>query len=755
MEFSTTRSIGENLAGFPHRLALLFVVISLFIMATAGVVYLSLRDNIRDNIESDLTSVAELKTNQIVSWLNGRYSDARIHSSGALAEMIARWSAEGQRPGKLKDSIVKRLNDISRTYDYNNIVVFDQAGHTLIGTGEASSEEHHLPLILKAMSSRKPQLVTFHLQPSPTGIRSSLGIIQPLMVDGKPQGAFLYEIDPDKHLYPMIQSWPNKKRSAETLLFQIEGDHVVFLNKLRHSSKPPMTMRISLDPRVCSGKIMQGGLRGLLGSCLDYRGVPQLAYATEIRGTPWMMIAKIDESEAFSTIRQLAMTAGITLMLGLVFVGGLLELWRRQFLGRQREMRLAIDLQQERANKLLLESEQRWQFALEGAGDGVWDWDIRSGKVYFSPRWKSMAGYEIEDIGDTLTEWEKCVHPDDLPECKAELDRHLRGEVAVYQREFRMRCKDGQYKWMLERGKVTERDDTCQPVRMIGTMTDISDLKGIQEELAGHRDRLQDMVAERTTELLKAKNAAEQASEAKSVFLTNMTHEFRTPLHAIISFSRLGVEKTRGMGEAAGRLLQFFTRIEQSGDRLMKLLNDLLHLSSLEGGKIVYSMHTYGLRPLVESALQELRLLAESRNIRLDTSGLQTDLNVECDAQRIRQVLANLLLNAIRYSADGGTISVASHPINLDTGGASRPGVAITVRDEGVGIPEAELEKVFDKFEQSSATRTGAGGTGLGLPICREIIEHHGGRIFATRPPEGGACLNIEIPLVQSLETVS
>lgn len=143
-----------------------------------------------------------------------------------------------------------------------------------------------------------------------------------------------------------------------------------------------------------------------------------------------------------------------------------------------------IDItEQIEARNLLRESEERWHFALEGARDGVWDWDATTNKVFFSDQWKSMLGYEPHEISDDLSEWETRVHPEDMESVMADLTPHLEGKTEYYENAHRVLCKDGSYKWILDRGKVIKRDSGGAPLRVIGTHTDLTEYKRIQEEI--------------------------------------------------------------------------------------------------------------------------------------------------------------------------------------------------------------------------------------------------------------------------------
>jgi signal transduction histidine kinase len=248
-------------------------------------------------------------------------------------------------------------------------------------------------------------------------------------------------------------------------------------------------------------------------------------------------------------------------------------------------------------------------------------------------------------------------------------------------------------------------------------------------------DDLERRVEERTEELRKAKEQAEDAVRVKSEFLANISHELRTPMHGILSFANFGL--TKAETATRGKLLDYFERIHVSGERLLGLLNDLLDLSKLEAGRMDMEFAAQDVNLFVQNVVDEFRSLVSEKNVSITFEGRVEDPFV-LDANRFMQVLRNTVGNAVRFSPPGGQIRIE----------VTRPAgkLSVSVQDEGVGIPEDELEAVFAKFIQSRKTKTGAGGTGLGLAICREIISAHQGRIWAEGGRKIGAKIRFEIP---------
>lgn len=230
--------------------------------------------------------------------------------------------------------------------------------------------------------------------------------------------------------------------------------------------------------------------------------------------------------------------------------------------------------------------------------------------------------------------------------------------------------------------------------------------------------------------------AAEAASQAKSEFMANISHELRTPLHGIASFARFGLDEA----DSAERteLKDYFRRVDQCADTLLKLVNDLLDLAKLEAGKMELQIEPANVAQLMDAVIDEFISLCSERDLKFQFTPPLEDTTIPVDPDRIKQVFRNLISNAVKFSPPNGQIAIR---IRL-TG----PSLLISVRDQGPGIPCDELNGIFDKFVQSSRTKSGNGGTGLGLAISREIVDGHGGRIWVENNDDCGAIFYCQLP---------
>ncbi len=414
------------------------------------------------------------------------------------------------------------------------------------------------------------------------------------------------------------------------------------------------------------------------------------------------------------------------------------------------------DAEHARVEADLRDSEAVLRAAVWASDLGLWSLDLVDGNVRFSPRWKSQLGFQPGELTDRFETWNDHLHPDDRATANQAVTDAIASDSGLYQAEFRLRHRDGSWRSILSRAQI-QRDADGRALRLVGGHIDVTEFRRAQEALRQHRDELELIVAERTAEAVRAKELAEAANRAKSEFLANMSHELRTPMHAILSFSRLGQDRMRNGTAQMPKIATYLERIEQSGHRLLGLLNDLLDLSKLESGKMRYDFAHHDLRDIVATVVGELAAYAHERGVIVAIVPVDAPVVARCDAERIGQVVRNLLSNAIRFTGAGLSVTIDLRGDQSIAGpdGTLCDAALVSVVDEGIGIPEGELEAVFDKFVQSSKTSSGAGGTGLGLAICREIVAHHGGRIWADNNPGSGARFSLLIPLEPRLEAAT
>jgi len=399
--------------------------------------------------------------------------------------------------------------------------------------------------------------------------------------------------------------------------------------------------------------------------------------------------------------------------------------------------------ERKRAEQTVVQSEERLQLALRGSKDGVWDWEITSGSVYFSPQWTAMLGYEPDEIGGTIQAWEGLIHPQEVERVRATWRQHLVGATPFYETEYRLRTKTGGWRWILVRGQVVARSPEGRPLRATGTHEDIHERKRMEEELQ------------------RAKAAAESANRAKSQFLANMSHEIRTPMNAIIGMTDLALDTQLTAEQHA-----YLEMVRSSADSLLRVINDILDFSKIEAGKLDLEHVPFHLAHHLDTTMQPLAVRARQKGVDVVWRvhpGVPPQLIG--DPGRLCQVVVNLVGNAIKFTergevavrvdvaefqlpagpepADGGPLA----PAFAVCGPSSRTTLHFSVRDTGLGIPEEQQERIFSPFEQADASTTRRhGGTGLGLSISWQLVRVMGGHLWVESEPGSGSTFHFVLP---------
>ncbi len=353
---------------------------------------------------------------------------------------------------------------------------------------------------------------------------------------------------------------------------------------------------------------------------------------------------------------------------------------------------------------------QRLALLIDASNDGFWDWNVVTGEVYFGGRWGEMLGYRPDEIEPHVRTWERLVHPDDLPWVMETLQAHLDGRTDHYQAEHRLLARDGTWRWILDRGRVVERDADGRPRRACGAHIDVTERKLVElekERIA--RDRVQ--------------------------LLGMVSHELKNPMQAILSGAET-IERSFTTPLAQRLVPQSLEGIRRALRRMTRLVTDLLDTTRLEGGGLALHLQTVPWRPVLDAAVQGLPAELGRKQLRIDVAGAAEEV-VRADPERLTQIVANLLENAVKFSPEGGIISIRC---GRDEGRRA----TLTVHDMGPGIPEADRPHVFERFWQGKANAYQ--GIGLGLYIARGLAESHGGRLDVVDSDGPGATFRLSLP---------
>ncbi|MDP4209764.1 MAG: PAS domain-containing protein [Bacteroidota bacterium] len=517
-------------------------------------------------------------------------------------------------------------------------------------------------------------------------------------------------------------------------------------------------------------------------------------------------------------------------------------------------------------------SRDRFYKAIEATNDGMWDWELNIKKIYFSPRFYSMAGYNTSDFPPSFKEWINLIHPNDLSLALERLNLHLQGKSDQWIIEYRFRTKTGNWMWMLNQGKIFERDSNGTPLRMVGTHSDISQRKKAEEELQNRNKELQeiynqlqfneekfrqlaentqdvfwlsekknilyinsafekiwgrdhadvyqnpdilsewiypedkhtfsswfpfekfknhqplieyyrivkpdgeirwlwsrmfpvhndnnelyriagiasDITEQKRTEkaLIAAKEKALESDLLKSAFLANVSHEIRTPMNGIIGFAEL--LKRPNLSEETR--IQFIDTISKSSDQLLHIIDDILDISKIESNQLKLNITTFNLNDLITDLYNFFETDKKNSDkghidIIINVPSDLHDAKITTDATRLRQILTNLISNALKFT-DEGLVEFGFQMQNND--------IELFVKDTGIGIPADQQSQLFKRFRQLDASMTRRfGGTGLGLAICEGLVRLLKGKIWLTSEKDKGSIFYVSIPYITAQESAT
>lgn len=440
-------------------------------------------------------------------------------------------------------------------------------------------------------------------------------------------------------------------------------------------------------------------------------GVARLGAYSRLSAYPLVVAVLYSEQELLAALADQekekiagAATAGALIALGVVTVA--LLLWREGLSRRRLES----------AHDTLAAQEERWRLALDAVGDGVWDWSVDGDKVYFSPRWKAMLGYNDVELPGELYAWRDRVHPDDLPHTLADVEKLVSGETPFYANEHRLLGRDGAWRWVLARGVAVARDADGRALRAVGTHTDVTGRREMEEALR------------RQTEALRRSNAELEA------FAYVASHDLRQPLRTVNSYAALlERELGDGLSEDAKEFLGF---IRDGAKRMDRLVVDLLEYSRV--GRNCTPFSPVSMLTTAQDALANLNAAL------LESGGavtLAADLpQVQGDESELLRLFQNLIGNAIKYRRPNQPPEIT---VTVET---KDDHWVFSVADNGIGVESQHYERIFGIFQRLHGPAEGIEGTGVGLALCKKIVERHGGRIWVESAPGDGCVFRFTLP---------
>ena len=685
-----------------YPLVLVFCLLAAGIVTTGYFYYRNYKRHFRAEAERQLSAVAELKVDELVQYRKERLWDAgTFFNNAAISGLVRRFlerpeDAEAQQ--QLQDWAAKCL----ATGQYDLVCLFDAQGVVRLSVPAesliSSFVAHHIPEVLR---SGQVTFQDFHRNEQDQQVYLTLLVpIFERAENSQALGVLALRIDPETYLYPFIQRWPVPSETAETLLVRRDGNDALFLNELKFRTNSALNLRISLENTNIPAVIAVLGQTGIAEG-MDYRGKPALAALRAIPNSPWFLVARMDTAEVYAPLRARLKLTILCVGLLLISAGlGIGAIWRQQ--------RVRFYKERYEMAEALRASEVRYRRLFEAARDGILILDAETGMVVdVNPYMIEMLGFSREAfLGKKL--WELG--------CFKDIVASQAGFEELQRKEY-IRYED----------KPLETADGRQiEVEFVSNVYLVNHHKVIQCNIRDitERKRAEEKLEQSLADLERSNQELEQFAYVAS-------HDLQEPLRMISSYTQLLAKRYEGrLDDKAQKYVHYAV---DGAVRMQTLINDLLAYSRVG---------TRGRPPEFtdsHSALGEARrnlavLIRETRAV-ISNDDLPT---VRADPSQLALVFQNLLANAIKFHGKAPPrVHVSAQDHGLEW--------VFAVKDNGIGIEPQHAERVFVIFQRLH-TREEYPGTGIGLAVCKRIVERHGGKIWFTSEPGNGSTFFFTIP---------
>ena len=709
------RNLASTLQAVPRALVAAFAGLLLALSLGGAWFYQDQESRARRRAEAELESIARLKAKQILEWRLERRGDAALlMDSPFFRNAVTNWlAADG---AEIRDQILAKFQALRQNSRYRDVFLVDALGRVRLSlsSGPPSLHTDTLEALANAYRTRQPLLSDLH--PATDGSAPKAEAIAPFFAGAdpaaEPLGAVVLQDDALEFLYPVTQTWPTPSRTAETMFVRRDGADVLFLNETRNEQHAAFTLRIPLLRREVPAVRAVLGMRGVVEG-VDYRGADVLAALVRIPDSPWFMVTKIDTEEALEEwqFRSWLILAVLVLLAG-ALAGTIGMIWQQ----RSKYLALARSAESLRQSEERLRDSARriqmlWQSVEESPATIVIT-DTKGVIEYVNPKFCEVTGYAREDaLGKNPRLLKSGLMP---PELYRDMWKTITAGLN-WHGEFSNRRKDASIFWEAA---------TLSPVK--------NEQGVITHYLAIKTDITERKLAEMNQAKLMAE--LERSNRELEQFAYVASHDLQEPLRLVSAYTQLLVQRYRDKLDAGADPLVGF--ITEGVTRMQRLIQDLLAYSR------VSSRNQTLARTSLERTLKEVQ-----ENLALAIRDQQAVIThdplpeVMGDPTQLGQLFQNLIANAVKFRRpeEPPRIHVGAQPAE---GGQA---LLFSVRDNGIGIEPEFFDRIFVIFQRLHS-RKKYSGTGIGLAICKRIVERHGGHIWVESEKGRGTTFHFTLP---------
>lgn len=776
------------------RLMLGFLLLSPLPMAGLAWLYVQNFERTLQQLElENLSSFADKKADQINTYINERLADSRL-----LAKSLAALDTLQAHANLKDDAVALRYRSVEQGYrdyfhtlfenvGYYDLLLIDTAGNVVFSIRHEADfgsnlntgpyRDSALAVAHREAIALLDTQITLAQSYAPSAGKSAIFAVAPMFKAGKVIGTLALQIDLDK-LTAVTSDTTGLGKTGETVLAQQAGNEVLFVGAMRHVPDAAFRYRVPLDNLDQPMRLALTGEHGK-GVSRDYAGVEIIGAWRYLPALRWGMVVKMDTAEAFAPLYRLQKLSLVALVFLLLIASLVALLFGRVLVAPIRQLLIAteriaagdlnrrapvvgcdefrqlavsfntmteqLQFHYQDLERQVVQRTADIRLALAQLNDaqhiaqvGSWELDLSDGLLIWSDEIYHLFEIDKNQFGATYQAFLNAIHPEDRDAVNEAYSRSLQTREA-YEITHRLLMPDGRIKYVTERC-ASHFDAEGKPVRSVGTVQDVTELKQADLALKRLNDELEQRVQQRTELLLQAKEEADRANNAKSEFLSRMSHELRTPMNAIMGFAQL-LETDQETPLTLDQVDNVH-EILHAGQHLLELINEVLDLARIETGRIELSLEPVEVPSLLGECMALLQPLTAERQIGmdLDIDGIST---VQADRLRLRQVLLNLLSNAVKYNREQGSIWITCRLV-------AESRVRIAVRDSGRGIAADALPRLFKPFERIESAYDGIEGSGIGLALSKRLAEAMNGSIGAESAAGVGSTFWIELPAAEA-----